>query len=84
MTVIVADPDRDNGDPQETTTQFHNDPSWDAEIAVFADAIIKDISIESGSSTDAFYTMQLVHRIYFADAGWRDRFGIPSPEINMP
>jgi predicted dehydrogenase len=84
MTVIEADPDRDNGDPKETTTQFHNDPSWDAEIAVFADAIVNDTPIETGSSTDAFNTMKLVHRIYYSDTEWRDRFGIPSPEIDLP
>lgn len=79
MTLIIADPDRDNGDPQETTTQYHNDPSWDSEIAVFADAVLENKPIGMGSSRDAYNTMRLVHQIYFADEGWRSQFGIPAP-----
>jgi hypothetical protein len=46
-------------------------PSWDEEIAYFEECIIKDKPIENGSSTDAFNTMKLVYKIYFADQSWR-------------
>jgi len=27
-------------------------------------------------------TMQLVFRIYYADAGWRETYSIPNPDIH--
>ena len=79
MTVITANPDRDNGDPKEEIRQFTNDLSWTAEIDSFANVVINDIPIESGSSRDAFNTMKLVHKIYYADPQWRSKFSIPDP-----
>jgi predicted dehydrogenase len=80
LTVISANPEKDNGDPREHRTRYNRDPSWDAEIAAFAHSIITDAPVESGSSSDAFRTMQLVYRIYYADPEWRSRYGIPNPE----
>lgn len=80
LTVVTADPERDNGDPKEQQTKYNRDPSWDAEIAAFARSILLDCPIESGSSEDAFRTMQLVYRIYHADPVWRERYAIPNPE----
>lgn len=79
MTVITANPDRDNGDPKEEIRQFSHDLSWTAEIDSFANVVINDIPIESGSSHDAFNTMKLVHQIYYADPQWRSKFSIPNP-----
>ena len=79
MTVVVADPDRDNGDPRETLTTYVNDPSWDTEVAVWAGAIAAGSPIEGGSATDALRTMHLVHQIYWADRTWRERYTIPDP-----
>jgi predicted dehydrogenase len=79
MTVVVADPDRDNGDPRETLTTYVNDPSWDTEVAVWAGAIATGAPIEGGSATDALRTMHLVHQIYWADRTWRERYAIPDP-----
>ena len=39
LTVLRADPDNDLGDPKEQMTRYNQDPSWDAEIAVFEDAL---------------------------------------------
>lgn len=80
LTVVTANPDADNGDPREQQTRYNRDPSWDDEIAAFARSIRNDGPIESGSSEDAFRTMQLVYRIYYADPEWRQRYGIDNPE----
>lgn len=80
LTVVTAHPDSDNGDPKEQQTRYNRDPSWDEEIAAFARSIHHDGPIKSGSSDDAFRTMQLVYRIYHADPEWRARFAIPDPE----
>ncbi len=80
LTVVRADPDNDGGDPREQTTRYNRDPSWDEEIAAFASAIRNDTPVQSGTSDDALRTMQLVYRIYFADARWREAYGIPDPD----
>jgi predicted dehydrogenase len=80
LTVVRADPDRDHGDPKETVTRYNHDPSWDAEIAAFADCIINDAKVQSGTSDDALRTMQLVYRIYYADPAWRAAHNIPNPD----
>lgn len=80
MTVVTANPDRDNGDPEEETHQYLNDPSWGAEIDAFAEVILNNLPIESGSSKDAYHTMKLVHQIYYADSRWREKYLIPDPE----
>lgn len=80
LTVVTANPDYDNGDPKEQQTRYNRDPSWDEEIAAFARSIVDDGPIESGSSEDAFRTMQLVYRIYYADPQWRTRYDIQNPE----
>jgi predicted dehydrogenase len=80
LTVVHADPDRDSGDPREHLTRYNKDPSWDAEIGTFADCILSNKTIESGSSDDALQTMKLVYRIYYADNDWRQRYNIPNPD----
>jgi len=75
MTVVWA-ADDDRGDPKEQTTRYVNDPSWEAEIAEFAEAVLEDKPIVIGSSAEAFESMRLGYRIYCADATWRDRWGL--------
>jgi predicted dehydrogenase len=79
LTIVEADPDSDAGDPREKMIRYNRDPSWDSEIAEFADCILSDRPIESGNSDDALRTMQLVFQIYFADPAWRDTYHIPDP-----
>lgn len=80
LTVVQADPDNDMGDPREQVTRYNKDPSWDSEIAAFADCVIHDKPVESGNSVDALRTMQLVFRIYHADPVWRKTYNIPDPD----
>ena len=67
-----------------TLTRYNRDPSWDEEISCFADAIVNDRPIQSGSSRDAFLTMGLVYKIYHADPAWRSAYGIPDPDQCKP
>jgi len=70
MTLVWANPDEDNGDPREQMTRYNKDPSWSAEIDMFAKAIIDGKPILNGGSEDALKTMQLVYEIYRADNKW--------------
>lgn len=80
LTVVQADPDNDRGDPKEQVTLYNRDPSWDEEITAFADYILNDRPVQSGTSEDALRTMQLVFKIYYADVGWRETYAIPNPD----
>lgn len=82
LTVVRADPDNDRGDPKEQITRYNRDPSWDEEITAFADCILNDRPVLSGTSEDALRTMQLVFKIYYADTTWRRTYDIPNPDIN--
>jgi len=79
LTVVRADPDNDLGDPKEQVTRYNQDPSWDAEIAVFTECILNDSPVQSSSSEDALRTMQLIFKIYYADATWRKKYTILKP-----
>lgn len=81
LTVVRADPDNDRGDPKEQITRYNHDPSWDEEVNAFADCILNDTPVQSGTSEDALRTMQLVFKIYHADAAWRETYSIPNPDI---
>lgn len=82
LTVVQADPDNDRGDPKEQITRYNRDPSWDEEINAFADCILNDRPVQSGTSEDALRTMQLVFKIYHADIAWRETYNIPNPDIH--
>ena len=81
LAVIIADPDKDNGDPKEQITRYNNDPSWDDEMQSFASAILNNEKIINGTSKDALKTIKLVYKIYYADKNWREKYGILDPEI---
>ena len=81
LTVVRADPDNDRGDPKEQLTRYNHDLSWDAEIAGFADCVLNDEPVHSGTSEEALRTMQLVFKIYYSDVAWRDTYDIPNPDI---
>jgi predicted dehydrogenase len=80
LTVVTVDHDHDNGDPREQLTRYNRDPSWEEEINLFADYILADKSVNSGSSLDALNTMKLVYKIYHADPVWRKTYAIANPE----
>jgi predicted dehydrogenase len=75
MTVAYASDD-DQGDPREETRYYDRDPSWESEIAEFADAIASGQEIQNGSSNDALKTMQTVYRIYCSDPDWQRRWAL--------
>lgn len=84
LTVVDADHDNDDGDPRERLTRYNRDPSWDKEMQYFADCILNDRPIQSGSSQDALNTMKLVYKIYFADVAWRNTYNIANPDECQP
>lgn len=71
---VAIKSDSDQGDPKEVLTRYNEDQSWSREIEYFAKAILQDLPVESGSSRDAFLTMELVYRIYCADREWAKRY----------
>ena len=73
------DDESDNGQMETTTIKFLQDNSWKEEIFEFADAIINNKKIESGSSSDALETMKLVFNIYYSDEDWRQKYDIEQP-----
>jgi predicted dehydrogenase len=75
------DEESDNGQMESTTIKFLQDNSWRDEIFEFADAIVKDLPITSGTSKDALETMKLVFTIYYNDQQWRDQFNIKNPNL---
>lgn len=79
LTVVTKEND-DNGDPREQLTRYNRDSSWDLEISNFAQSILEDRPVHSGSSDDALKTMQLVYRIYHADPRWRKAYAIENPD----
>ena len=80
LTVVKVDHKKDSGDPREQLTRYNHDPSWEAEIDSFVQSILLNQPIKSGSSKDALNTMKLVFRIYYADAKWRNKYSINSPD----
>jgi len=80
LTVVTVDHDNDNGDPKEQLTRYNHDPSWEEEINRFAECIVADQPVESGSSLDALNTMKLVYKIYHADPMWRQTYSIANPD----
>jgi len=79
ITVVYAG-ENDGGDPREQMTRYNEDLSWKREIFDFADSIINDKPIKSGTSADALKTMQLVYKIYWADPEWRQAYNIECPD----
>ncbi len=82
MTIVWADPDKDYGNPKEQTTTYNYDSSWETEIKIFTDSIINDKVIVDAGSKDAYETMKLIYKIYYADPVWRDNYNIPNPNVN--
>lgn len=73
---IVYRGEEDGGNPREQQTSYIKDHSWEDEINEFADAVVYDKKITSGSSLDALKTMEMVYNIYCADKEWAGKFNI--------
>ncbi len=61
------------GKPQESTTWFENDDSWKLELEEFVEAILGKVTIENGTSHDAYETLKLVERIYENSGFYSDK-----------
>jgi predicted dehydrogenase len=79
LTIIKADPTKDNGSPKEEKILFYEDKSWEMEINEFTKSIVNDKKISSGNSQDALNTIKTIYAIYYADKKWRQKFSIPKP-----
>ena len=75
LTIYPNDP-KSNGNPRMQVINYLNDNSWRDEINEFADLILKDQPVLTGSSEDAYRTMELVYRIYYEDPAWRNKYRI--------
>ena len=75
LTVIFKGDD-DGGDPRETTTSYNEDPSWSNEISAFADYVTTGNCVSSGSSQEAWKTMEMVYKIYCADPDWKAKYDL--------
>lgn len=52
------------GNPREETIYYDHDPSWDIEIAHFAECIIDNLPITKGTSVDALKVMEIIDQVY--------------------
>lgn len=80
LTVSVTDHLNSNGDPREQVTRYNRDDSWELEVKEFIDCILTQRDVKVGNVFDAFKTMELVSKIYYADSAWRKKFNIENPE----
>lgn len=67
------------GSFMETRTSYLEDNSWRDEVNEFADVIVNDKNVDSGTSYDALKVMELVYEIYCADSAWKTAFAIQKP-----
>jgi predicted dehydrogenase len=68
------------GSDREETITYLEDNSWRDEVNEFADAIITEKPVKSGTVEEAVATMKQVYRIYWADTQWREMWNIPNPD----
>jgi predicted dehydrogenase len=65
------------GNPREETSYYDHDPSWNIEIAHFAECILSGNPIEKGTSNDALKVMEIIDKVYQSPI-------IPSDKRNNP
>ncbi len=63
----------------EITNSYLEDSSWKREVDEFAEVILKDGQVLSGSSIDALKVMELIYRIYCGDRQWKEKYDIKEP-----
>jgi predicted dehydrogenase len=61
------------GTEREEVVTYIEDNSWRDEINEFADSIINNKPVHSGTLDDAYSTMKLVYDIYHADSKWNKK-----------
>jgi hypothetical protein len=50
------------------------------EVKEFANTIVNDKPVQSGTVEEAIAVMKQVYRIYYADPQWREKWNIPNPD----
>lgn len=81
LTVIWAEEEDIQGNPNKQTNKFNSDSSWKREVDLFADVIAdQDGNIDFAGSEDALKTMSLVFDIYYSDPEWRESYDIKNPK----
>lgn len=70
--VVGKRDESDTGTLRCETIKYLEDNSWRDEIYEFADSIIRNQPLKSGTVEDALDTMKLVYRIYEADPKWHE------------
>ncbi len=68
------------GTDREETITYLEDNSWRDEVNEFANAIVNDKPVQSGTVEEALAVMKQVYRIYWADPQWREKWNIPNPD----
>ena len=74
LRIITSNPEKDKGNPKESTKKYNEDVSWDNEIKYFSHCVANNLEIERGSIGDAIETMKLVETIYKADPEWKKKY----------
>jgi predicted dehydrogenase len=74
LKIITSDPQKDDGQPNESILKYDEDVSWDEEIKYFALALQNNSIIKRGNIDDAIETMLLIESIYKADPTWKAKF----------
>tara|TARA_Y100000741_G_scaffold2269_1_gene1891 strand:+ start:1955 stop:2977 length:1023 start_codon:yes stop_codon:yes gene_type:complete len=74
LKIISSNPEKDKGLPMETTSEYHQDVSWDNEIKYFSNCLENNLIIKRGSIDDAIETLRLVEEIYKADPLWKKKY----------
>ena len=74
LRIITSNPEKDKGNPEESTKKYNEDVSWDNEIKYFSHCLTHNLDIERGSIDDAIETMKLVETIYKADPEWKKKY----------
>jgi len=64
------------GTHREEIVTYLDDNSWRDEIDEFAQAILNNEDILSGTAEDAYKTMKTVYAIYRADPAWRSKYNL--------
>ena len=74
LRIITSNPEKDKGNPKESTKKYNEDVSWDNEIKYFSNCLANNLEIERGSIGDAIETIKLVETIYKADPEWKKKY----------
>ena len=74
LRIITSNPEKDKGNPKESTKKYNEDVSWDNEIKYFSHCLANNLEIERGSIGDAIETMKLIETIYKADPEWKRKY----------